>query len=47
VEFNNGAKMFGQIIRDKPQVGMKLKPQYRELRVKDGKEINGYYFVPA
>ncbi|MFP3133291.1 MAG: OB-fold domain-containing protein [Nitrososphaeria archaeon] len=47
VEFNNGAKMFGQIMTDKPQVGMKLKPQYGKLRVKDGKEINGYYFVPA
>lgn len=46
-EFKDGAKMFGQVMTDKPQVGMKLKVQYGKLRNKDGKELDGYYFVPV
>ncbi|MDP8023996.1 MAG: Zn-ribbon domain-containing OB-fold protein [Nitrososphaeria archaeon] len=45
-EFKDGARLFGQVMTDKPQVGMKLKAQYGKLRTKDGKELNGYYFVP-
>ncbi|MGC9209016.1 MAG: Zn-ribbon domain-containing OB-fold protein [Nitrososphaeria archaeon] len=47
VEFEGGARKFGQIRVERPEIGMMLRPAQGKLRAREGKEITGYYFVQA
>ena len=46
VEFDNGARVLGQITSEKVSVGMKLRLAWGLLRVVDGKKIYGFKFEP-
>lgn len=44
VELQNGAKVVGQIESDEPEIGMRLVPEYAQLRRVQGREVWGFRF---
>jgi len=43
-EFENGARVLGQIISKKIEIGMKFQPLWSKIRKINGKEIYGFIF---
>ena len=47
VEFESGTRVLGQIMVEKAEIGMRLRPVWGALRTVRGKKVFGFKFEPA